>query len=209
MRSVLFFLAATACGAQAAEAPPRTESSASATSPILVPKAQPESSATRRPATPAPAPPTRRAISPEMMAQLKTIGQQRLPPAKAAQDAPPSPTGDIEATDAVQLAPFEVKEEKYPDFPLRRMLDARGHLDRHYKREPGLRLGAMSLGNDIVAKERNEIELAHERGREMKDLYDLARITAPPRALKSKVDESRSRTLSDAPQSGGAFKEKK
>jgi hypothetical protein len=205
MRSVLLFLV-VAVGAEAAESPPPTEPSPTATSPILALKKSPEKAAPR----PAVAPlPTRRAISPEMMAQLKTIGQQRVPPGKPTEQAPPSTVGAGDATDAVQLAPFEVKEEKYPDFPTRRMLDERGHLDRHYKREPGLRLGAMSLGNDIVAKERNEIELAHERGKEMKDLYDLARITAPPPALKSKVDESRSRTLSDAPQSGGAFKEKK
>jgi hypothetical protein len=153
--------------------------------------------------------PARRAISPEMAARLTTIATAKAPPPKAVNES--ASTDAVADESVVMLDPFFVDEEKLPEFPERRMLTPQGHLDRHYKREPGLKLGKLSLGNDIVARERNAIELAYERAAELKDLLGVSSAAqeAPSKEVRRKVDETRSRATEDPRSSGGPFRERR
>lgn len=186
-----------AASLRGAEAPPKSAADSGTERPkatsgalpsIFAPKAP--SKAPTRKAGSSSATPTRRAISPEMAAKLSAV----------AKEVAPAPTAPVAAsdhtaapTDAVQLEPFVVEEEKYPELKERDILTRKGKLDAALKRHPGLQLGPLSLGNGAVAQGMIEDEFRRQRLEEMRELSGLMKLgkEGVPRELGKVMDETR------------------
>lgn len=84
-----------------------------------------KASSPRRAGAPSSAP-TRRAMSPEMAAKLSEVVKQATPPPSSGERRA---SAEAEGgSDAVQLEPFVVEEEKYPEFKEREILTRKGKL---------------------------------------------------------------------------------
>ncbi len=165
-------------------------------------KAPPKQLPTRRPTLPPAGAQTRRAISPEVAANLSEVAR-RAAAANAPTAPPPVAPGD--ASDALQLDPFIVNEEKDPAFKARDMLTPEGRLALAHLLSPGLKLGRVRLGNDDVALGILEEELAAQRRHELvelKGVLSAGGVKPPPEVLR-KIDEARMRNNEWAAQKPG------
>jgi len=163
----------------------------------------------RRPALPPPGAQTRRAISPEVAANLSAVATRAAPPAAANAAPPPAPVANGDASDALQLDPFIVHEEKFPEFKERDMLTPEGRLALAHKLNPGLKAGPIPLGNNAVALEMLEEVFAQQRRDELVELKSVLSsggVKPPPEVLRT-IDEARMRNNEWSNQKGTRFRE--
>lgn len=210
MRALLLVPAIAACCGVTPAAEPRTPSAPAAPlPPIFAPTALPRKSPPARSSKAPTGIPAARAISPEMAAKLSAVATRAAPPASAAgASSEAARTGGDAATDAVQLEPYVVEEEKLPEFKERHLLTPKGKIDLAHKRHPGLNLGGLPLFNDGPALAIIEDEFAKERRKELAELQGVLEIgkkSAPP-AVQRKIDETRMRNNEWSSQSGTPFR---
>lgn len=158
-------------------------------------KTPPKQLPMRRPTLPPPGAQTRRAISPEVAANLSAVATRAAPPATANTPPPSAPVSNGEASAALQLDPFIVHEEKFPEFKERDMLTPEGRLALAHKLNPGLKAGPLSLGNKEVALEMLEEHFAQQRREELVELKSVLSsggVKPPPEVLR-KIDQARTR----------------
>ncbi len=163
----------------------------------------------RRPGAGASAPQSRRAISPELASKLAEVGRRAAPPAQAAQVGGPDAPSAVGSSDAVQLDPFVVQEEKFPEFKERSMLTPEGKRALAQKLNPGLKAGALPLGNNAVALEMLEEVFAQQRRTELAELNSVLKAgdkKVPPE-LQRKIDEAATRNNEWSRQIGTPFRE--
>ena len=185
---------------------PNSDRSVDPLPPIFAPRAVPQAATSGGASRPASAPPpARRAISPELAAKLSalaTLAAQTASPTTSARVAAPAPQRD--SSDAVQLKPYVVQEDRLPEFKERDMLTPKGKLELARRRYPGL-VGPLS---DAAALRMLEEDFALERRREMADLQGLLEIGGdkPSRDLKRKIDEATMRPSGFSPEVGAPFR---
>lgn len=158
-------------------------------------KTSPKQLPMRRPTLPPPGTQTRRAISPEVAANLSAVATRAAPPVAATPAPTAAPVANGDASDALQLDPFIVNEEKFPEFKERDMLTPEGKLALAHKLNPGLKAGPLSLGNKDVALEMLEELFAQQRRDELvelKSVLSAGGVKPPPEVLR-KIDEARTR----------------
>lgn len=209
-RVLVLFVCWAAGEAAAGEPAPRLRPAGEALPPIFVPRTAPA----RRPPTAEKAPAAsqgRRAISPETAAKLATVTQRAVEalPAPAVAGGPRVATVS-NSGDVLQLEPYVVEEEKFPEFKQRHMLTPEGKLELAYKRHPGLKLGRLPLLNDAIAREMLEQEFAKERRAELEELSGLLRLGAenPPAETKRIIDRARLRVNEKGIEPGTPFRER-
>lgn len=179
----------------AESAPPASEQRPAIFAPQPAKKAPPKQLPMRRPKLPPPGVQTRRAISPEVAANIAEVAKRAAPPVAANTPTSPPPVANGAATDAVQLDPFIVAEEKFPEFKERDMLTPEGRLALAHKLNPGLKAGPLPLGNKDVALEMLEEHFAQQRREELVELKSVLSsggVKPPPEVLR-KIDEARTR----------------
>lgn len=195
------------CGARvtAAESGPKTAPPASPTSgaeprpaifaPQPAKKTPPKQLPTRRPTLPPPGMQTRRAISLEVAANLSAVATRAAPPATANTPPPSAPLSNGEASAALQLDPFIVHEEKFPEFKERDMLTPEGKRALAQKLNPGLRAGPLPLGNNALALEMLEEHFDQQRRGELAELKGVLSSggAKPPPEVQRKIDEAMTR----------------
>ncbi len=106
-----------------------------------------------------------------------------------------APVSNGETSDALQLDPFIVQEEKFPEFKQRDMLTPEGRLALAHELNPGLKLGRLPLRNNDVALGMLEEEFAQQRRNELVELKSVLSsggVKPPPEVLR-KIDEARTR----------------
>jgi hypothetical protein len=138
-----------------------------------------------------------------MAAKLSAVAARAVAtaPSGAASATTPPPA---EASDAVQLKPFIVREEReVPAFKERDMLTPKGKLALARRRYPGL--GPLT---DAAALRMLEEDFAKERRQEMAELSGLLEIggARPSGELKRKIDEASMLPSSFSPQIGQPFR---
>lgn len=216
MRVALLVPAVVVCccvTARSAEANVRPVLRSEALPPIFVPRAPAKKAPVNRGLATPKSTPTRRAISPEMATKLSLAAARIVSPAPVGAGAPTGFTsGAREATDAVQLEPYIVEEEKFPEFKERQLLTPKGKLDLAYKRHPGLNLGPIPLfnhGRNGAALEIIEDDFRKERRKEMEELYGImsAGGMKPPPDASRKLDDARTRSVERSHQPGTPFRE--
>lgn len=203
---------ATAAAAPAVRTP-ATGNAAPVMPSIFAPRAPVKKSPAKGPLRTPGAVPSRRAISPEMAVKLGAVVSQVVPPAPTGREAATrgAESGEAGGADAaVQLDPFYVEEEKLPEFKERELLTQKGKIALAQRLHPGLNLGRLPLGNDLVALELAEAEFAKQRAQELRDLGGLMRIKpdAATKDVQRKIDGALLRTP-DPSSSGGPFREKR
>ena len=104
----------------------------------------------------------------------------------------------------MQLDPFFVQEERFPEFKDRDILTPKGKLELARRRYPGL-VGPLS---DATALRLLEEDFAKERRQEMTDLKGLLEIggAKPSGDLKRKIDEATTRPSGFSPEIGAPFR---
>jgi hypothetical protein len=122
-----------------------------------------------------------------MAANLSAIATRLAPPANAtpAASSAAAPAGD--SSDAVQLKPYVVQEDRLPEFKERDMLTLKGKLELARRRYPGL--GPL---NNALALQMLEEDFAKERREELADLrrtLDIGGVKLSP-DVKSKVEDA-------------------
>lgn len=174
--------------------------------PIFAPRAPPKDAKSAGSSRPVPAvAPTRRAISPEMAANISAVALRAAPPANAtppAGVAASAPTG--ESSDAVQLRPYIVKEDRLPEFKEREMLTPKGKLELARRRYPGV----VGLFSDAVLLQLLEEDFARERRQEAADLRGLLDIggTKLPPEVKRQIGDGALRPSGFSPEIGAPFR---
>lgn len=158
-------------------------------------KTPPKQLPMRRPTLPPPGTQTRRAISPEVAANISAVATRAAPPSAANPASPPPPVSNGAASDALQLDPFIVHEEKFPEFKERDMLTPEGRLALAHKLNPGLKAGPLALGNKDVALEMLEEHFAQQRRDELVELKSVLSSggVKPPPEIMRKIDQARTR----------------
>lgn len=149
--------------------------------------------------------PARRAISPEMTANLSAIATRAAPPANATPSAGAAATASPgDSSDAVQLKPYVVQEDRLPEFKERDILTPKGKLELARRRYPGL-VGPLS---DATALRMLEEDFAKERRQEAADLKGLLEIggTKPSRDVQRKINEAGMRPSGFSPEFGTPFR---
>lgn len=140
-----------------------------------------------------------------MAAKISAIATQAAPPANATPSAGVVAAGPPgEPSDAVQLKPYVVQEDRLPEFKERDMLTPKGKLELARRRYPGL-VGPLS---DATALRLLEEDFAKERRQEMADLKGLLEIggAQPSGDLKRKFDEATMRPSGFSPEIGAPFR---
>jgi hypothetical protein len=195
MRLPLLGSSVMLCGVSAmmaqSAAPPT--SNAETLPPIFAPKPPPPKAPARQvEALPNALVKRERAISPELAAKLSDLATRAAmstSPSAAKPGAPRDSAGS--SSDAVQLAPFIVREKKESEIKEWDILTPKGKLDLAYKRHPGLRgIAIPFLSNSAVALELIKAEIEQEQKKEMTDMVRLMDKASLPKDVKRQVDEA-------------------
>ncbi len=167
---------------------------------ILVPqpaqKIAPKSLSGRRLALPPAGTQSRRAVSPEVGANISAVATRAAPPVAPAPAVAPTPaTTNGDSSDAVKLEAVIVNEDKVPEFKARDLLTVEGKKALAQKLNPGLRAGKLPLGNNGVAQEMLQDHFEQERRGELAELKSVLSsggVKAPPE-VQRKIDEAMTR----------------
>ncbi len=131
-----------------------------------------------------------------MSKKISEIATRAVPPTTKGEAAPTTPTPSTsDGSEALQLDPFVVNEEKEPKFKERELLTPRERLELAHRLNPGLKFGRLPLGNDAVALEMLEAELEKQRREELKELESVLKVggVKPPPEVQRKIDEALTR----------------
>jgi hypothetical protein len=140
-----------------------------------------------------------------MAAKLSSVATRAAPPAGPApttsDNRPPTSEGGSEA---VQLKPYVVQEDRLPEFKERELLTPKGKLELARRRYPGV-VGPLS---DATAIQLLEDDFARERRQEAADLKGLLEIggTKLPPELKRNIDAGALRPSGFSPEFDAPFR---
>jgi hypothetical protein len=173
---------------------PKTEPPVESLPPIFTPRTPSKdavSAGAARPASSPSPPPAGRAISPEMAAKLSAVAARVATPAGATRSADgAATTPPRDSSDAVQLKPYVVREDKLPTFKEREILTPKGMLALARQRYPTALTDAAAmrmLGEDFARERLQEL-------RDYRGLLELGGAKLSP-DVKRKIDEAANRPI--------------